>query len=155
MNKFLQLPAWFLASISLLMLALLSTYSWYHEKDFYKDLNDQIAKPQENLVKKVYINYVKIITIDGDEVTAKNRRGDVYRLYPARNIKQDEYYSFLGKVAPDGKVEIIQPYHQARWQLKHLLSLLSLFLVLYYIIKYIRFDQNSFLFYITGRKSDA
>ena len=154
-DKFFRLPAWVLILFSLSMLLLLSTYSYYHEKDFYKKLNEQIANPQKNLGKRIYLNYVKIITVNNNEVIAKNRRGDKYRLYPSKDIIPEEYYSFLAKLAPGGKLEIIQQNHQARWQLKHLLSLLSLPFVFYYIYNYIRFDKHSFLFNIINRKTNA
>jgi hypothetical protein len=155
MDKFFKLPAGILAITSLLMLILLSGYSYYHEKDFFKELNDRIANPQKNQGKNVYLSYVKIISLNNNEAVAKNRRGDIYRIFPTENIKQDEYYSFVVKIVPDGKLEIIQYYHQARWELKHLLSLLSLVLVLYYSFKYIRFDKNVHLLYIPSRKVNA
>jgi hypothetical protein len=154
-DKFFHLPALILIILSLPMLLLLSAYSYYHEKDFFNELNEQITNPQKNLGKTVYLSYVKIAEVNDNEAVAKNRRGDTYLLFPVSNIIQGEYYSFIGKVSLNGKLEIIQQYHQTRWQLKHLLSLLSLLLVLYYIIKYIRFDKNSFLFYIINRKKNA
>ena len=97
-DKLFRLPAWMLILFSLSSILLLSAYSVYHEKDFFKEINQQIAQPQKNLDKKIYLNYVKIITINNNEVIAKNRRGDMYTLYPSTNIKPDQYYSFQNDI---------------------------------------------------------
>ena len=154
-DKFFKLPNWLLIAVSIILLSSLCFYSWFHEKDKYKGIKEKISNFKQNTNKKVVITYTEIIDKNGQEILVKNRRGDLFRLFPVDSIQMDQYYSFSGRIRPDGRVEIIHQYLHPRWQLKHILSLLSVILVLYYIIIYIRFDKNTHMFYIKEKRINA
>ena len=148
MDKLFKLPRWLLFIISMFLLLSASIYSWYHEKDEYSQLKIKIRKPEKYASKKIHLAYIKIIDINKNMIKAKNRGGDIFILYPANDIQEGGYYSFTGEINPDGRIKIINRYHHSRWVLKHIISLLSLIFVFYYIYKYIRFDKKRYLFYI-------
>ena len=154
LDKFFKLPSWILIIISIFILISLAVYSWYHEKDEYKNTKDKISNYKDNAGEKILISYSKIIEINDQQILVKNRRGDIFTLYPVHSVQKDEYYSFYGKIRKYGRVEIIQQYPHPKWQLKHLLSLLSIILVLYYIIKYIRLDKTSYMLYILDKRKN-
>ena len=73
---------------ALILLALLTLlFAW--------SIANKISNPIKNSGERILIWYVKIIEVDNQQVMVKNRRGDIFYLYPVDNIEQNEYYSFF------------------------------------------------------------
>ena len=59
-------------------------------------------------------------------------------------VELNKFYSFSGIVNPDSKIEVLAIQEHPLRKFKYLCSLLSFIIILYFIMKYIRFDKNLF-----------
>jgi hypothetical protein len=90
------------------------------------------------------LGYIKIISVNKAGAVGMDDNENQYELLiDSRKLTVNELYSMRGFVRADGKffVEVFQ-HHPFR-ELKYVFSGLSLFLILYIIKVYIRFDSAS------------
>ena len=144
-NRIFQLPGWALFTVSLLVLFIAGIYSVRQEQQesrrnsiFFKNAALYQGKP-------VCLSHVNVFQKNTDGVSAvSSRRGKVYQLLinPAL-IQVNQHYSFTGVLNPDGKVIVRNFQHHPHRKLKYIFSLFSLPVVLFLILKYIRWDRTA------------
>lgn len=143
-NSFFSLPGWFLTTISLIGIALLMNYAAHRGYQSYEQKTDHLNHPDQYAGQNLCIGFVNIIQINKEEVIAVDSRN--YRYFfiidSDIKIKEGETYSFLGIITDSGKIHVDTVQHHPYRKYKYLLSSLSLILVIFLIIKYIRFNSD-------------
>lgn len=142
-NKIFQLPGWVLFTVSLLFLFIAGIYSVWQEQRESLQNTIFFENAAQHQGETVCISHVNVYRKTSRGVLAvSSRRGKKYQLIinPAL-IKLNQHYSFAGVLNPDGKITVRNFQHHPHRKLKYIFSLLSLPVVLFLLLKYIRWDR--------------
>ncbi|MBD3224267.1 MAG: hypothetical protein GF313_06020 [Caldithrix sp.] len=147
MKRIFYLPGWVLFILSLMALCILGYLGWRQAENRYLARQYILEHASEHAEETVCVGYVKIISENRRLITAENSRGDRFQFIRS-NISPDigETWSATGSVNKKGRIHVQQWMHHPMRTSKYVFSALSLVLVLYFIIRYIRFDFNDLVF---------
>ena len=140
-EKFFNLPRWFLMTIALCFLFWGGYYGAQQSADEYDTSKEIFQQPGE----AICVGYTKIISITRNEIITIDRVGDTYRLITTdTKLRIGEIYSFSGMVTDSGKIQLYTYQHHPFRGLKYVFSLLSMIIIIFLILKYIRYDRATF-----------
>ena len=143
LNSFFALPGWLIATFSLIGTCLLMIYAAHLGNQSYEQKMNHLKHPDRYTDQEICIGFVNIIQINDDEIIAIDSRSYRYIFQVNSDIKlnKGETYSFRGKITDSGNILVDIVQHHPYRKYKYLLSSLSLILVIFLIIKYIRIDS--------------
>ncbi len=143
MRLLFRLPAWFLIFVSLALIVVLGYDSWQKSEFYYEKRLQMIANAPNHAGEQLCIGFVRVTNIEGDAITAVDRNA-YYYFFKAetKNINKGDIYSFSGVLNKDGTIttDAVTPHPHRK--LKYLFSAASIFIVLFLVIRHIRWDND-------------
>jgi hypothetical protein len=143
-NKFFSLPGPYLIVMAFAGLAILMIYSALKGEQIYNNLHAQIANPNQYEFKTVCLSFIKIEDIDNSDAMAIDRRLNTYylKIDESWGVKKSETYSLTGYIERSGRIKVTEIQANRHRNLKYLFSSLSFIIIIFLVVKYIRFDPK-------------
>ena len=144
LNSFFKLPGFVLALISIFFLILLGYYCWLSEEQI-TDNTIYLKNPQLYEGREILSSFCNVDEKLDNEIISRSKYGRVYYFIIDTNVVElNHIYSFKGNISNEGKIIVTDLQKHPHRILKYLFSLLSFPIIIFLIIKYIRFDTSSF-----------
>ena len=138
-SNLLEQPRWMLLLISSLSITGLMIYSAFMGNVKYLEKMNQLDHPVKYANSAICIPFVTIKSINEGHIIGYDRKNTyVFINQSPISIQINQEYSFTGSITPEGKIMIKEIQHHPYRLLKYFFSTMPIFLVIYFIKKYIR-----------------
>ncbi len=149
-------PGWQLAFVALGLLIMSAVWTWTIEQRSQFEKYTILENPQEYAGTHVCMPYGKVVLIHADTALTVNSREAKYRFVVDTTVVHlYQTYSFAGVLQGDGTIVVSDVHHHSYRFGKYALSLLSLPIMIWLIVKYIRFDQSTLSLIVIPERRDA
>lgn len=144
-DQFFHLPSWLLAFISTIFLLLLGILCLKIVELDNLQKYEYYDNPEKYHNPTITIFYVQILEKKNNLIIGKTKQDSTYQFVIDTNlVKLNHWYSFQGPVQNDHKI-LVKKFQEHPFRfLKYVLSLLSSIIVIYLLIKYIKFENGYF-----------
>ncbi len=143
LNRLFHLPGWILFLTAALVLLIMCTYSWQSQEMQYRRLLLQIKNPGKYAGEGVCVGFLKIRDKKDGVFEAQNHRGENFVLLSDTDAFQaGQTYSVTGKIQRNGAIAVADSQHHPYRRNKYLYSALSVFVVIFLLVRYVRIDPD-------------
>lgn len=148
-DKFFHMSRTSLLLISCTGLIIFGYICWFYVYPDVAKVKNIAMNPEKHPGTTVCLNFCPITDKNANEVISSYPgKASYFFLMDTSLVEINKVYSFRGMITPEGKIRVINFQHHPHRNLKYLLSLLSLPVILFLVVKYIGFDKKSFSFII-------